>query len=390
LVDETNQANKAKSEFLANMSHEIRTPMNGVMGMLELLSDSDLSEANKEKVDIALNSSKSLLAVINEILDFSKIEAGKLKLDHIEFNVKDLFNEIYCVMRNLAETKGLELKIDTSGITHPIIKSDPLRLKQILLNLIGNAIKFTPDGKVSIKVHQTNNEEGFFLVCAIKDTGVGIKENKLNKVFDSFQQADNSTTRNFGGTGLGLSISKRLSILLKGSITVESEDKKGSIFTITVPIECIDINDEHLPQKINESPIPLWHNNVKILLVEDNRINQVVAIQALKNINLTCETTENGANALAKLKVSNKVGVPFTLILMDCQMPILDGYETTKRIRLGECGDNYKEIPIIAMTANAMKGDKEKCLSIGMDDYISKPVDKQAMLDVLKSWIPKQ
>ncbi|MDG1752664.1 MAG: ATP-binding protein, partial [Thalassotalea sp.] len=392
LVEEAEKSAQAKSEFLANMSHEIRTPINGVMGMLELLKQADLNAEHKEKVNIAFNSSKSLLEVVNEVLDYSKIEAGKLTLEQVEFDLINLLTETYHVMQNLAETKGLALILDTSAIKNRYIKSDPLRFKQILLNLIGNAVKFTEEGTVTVKA-EVNKKGGVdYLVCSIIDTGIGIEKDKLEDVFESFQQADSSTTRNFGGTGLGLSISKRLCQLLNGDIKVTSEEGQGSKFTITIPIEVVE---EIEGISVSETDFdllspPAWQNDIKILLVEDNRINQVVAIQVLESFNLTCDVAENGAVALAKLKVSLKIDTPYTCILMDCQMPTLDGYETTKRIRLGECGDSYKEVPIIAMTANAMEGDREKCISTGMNDYIAKPIEKHLMLGVLKQWLPER
>jgi signal transduction histidine kinase len=388
LVEDAKKADKAKSDFLANMSHEIRTPINGVMGMLELLTQEDLKIEHKEKINIAFNSSKSLLEVVNEVLDYSKIEAGKLTLEHVEFDIINLLTEIYQVTQNLAQTKGLTLVLDTSSIHNRHVKSDPLRFKQILLNLIGNAVKFTREGEVIIKVEQIKKDNADYLICSITDTGVGIEKSKLTEVFDSFKQADTSTTRNFGGTGLGLSISKRLCQLLKGNIQVVSEVNQGSKFTITIPVELINELDAS-QKEVELLTTPAWQKDIRILLVEDNRINQVVAIQILESFNLTCDVAENGAIALAKLKVSLKINIPYTCVLMDCQMPTLDGYEATKRIRLGECGDSYKNIPIIAMTANAMEGDREKCISTGMNDYIAKPIEKHLMLGVLKKWLPE-
>lgn len=388
LLEEAKKNEQAKSQFLANMSHEIRTPINGVMGMLELLTQADLEAEHKEKIDIAFNSSKSLLEVVNEVLDYSKIEAGKLTLEQVEFDLVGLLTETYQVIENLAKNKGITSILDTSAIKNRHIKSDPLRIKQVLLNLIGNAIKFTKKGNVTIRVKQVKQSDSEYLIFSITDTGVGIEKEKLTEVFESFQQADSSTTRNFGGTGLGLSISKRLCQLLKGDINVTSVVGQGSEFTITIPIEVANASKAKVKEKPDCMLIPpVWKNDIKILLVEDNRINQVVALQVLESFNLTCDVAENGAIALAKLKVSLKIDIPYTCILMDCQMPTLDGYEATKRIRLGECGDYYKEIPIIAMTANAMEGDKEKCLSTGMSDYISKPIEKHIMLNALKKWL---
>ncbi|MDT0602031.1 ATP-binding protein [Thalassotalea castellviae] len=389
LLDEAKKANRTKSEFLANMSHEIRTPINGVMGMLELLQDAEMKTEYKEKINIAFTSSKILLDVVNEVLDYSKIEAGKLSLEYIEFDLINLFTEVFHTMENLANNKALSLTLDTDLIISRHVKSDPLRIKQILFNLIGNAIKFTEEGEIIVKAEQVHKANVDYLVCSIIDTGVGIDEDKLATVFESFQQADSSTTRNFGGSGLGLSISKQLSQLLKGDITVESVENQGSKFTVTIPLEIIeDFTFEST--ELDTTDIPKWQENTKILLVEDNRINQVVAIQLLKSFNLVCDVAENGAIAIAKLKLSLRIDTPYTCILMDCQMPTLDGYETTKRIRSGECGGLYKKIPIIAMTANAMTGDREKCLATGMNDFISKPIEREVMSKVLKSWISEK
>ncbi|MDO6446956.1 ATP-binding protein [Colwellia sp. 1_MG-2023] len=387
LLEESKKANKTKSEFLANMSHEIRTPINGVMGMLELLQQEDLEAEHKEKINIAFTSSKILLDVVNEVLDYSKIEAGKLSIENVEFNLVELLNEIYHTVENLARNKSLALILDTSAISHQHVKSDPLRIKQILLNLIGNAVKFTNEGQIIIKAEQIHKDKLDYFVCSIIDTGVGIDEGKLATVFESFQQADSSTTRNFGGSGLGLSISKQLSHLLNGNITVESKYHHGSTFTVSIPIELLSHSVENTAESISIQ-LPVWQANIKILLVEDNRINQVVAIQLLKSFNLNCDVADNGAIAIAKLKLSLKIDDPYTCILMDCQMPTLDGYETTKRIRSGECGGLYKNVPIIAMTANAMTGDREKCIATGMNDFIAKPIEKNIMLKVLKNWLP--
>mgnify|MGYP000067749805 FL=1 len=386
LLAEAKKANITKSEFLANMSHEIRTPINGVMGMLELLQQEDLEAEHKEKVTIAFTSSKILLDVVNEVLDYSKIEAGKLTIENVEFDLLKLLNEIYHTVENLAKNKGLGLKLDTSAISNQHVKSDPLRIKQILLNLIGNAVKFTEQGQIIIKAQQVRKQNTDYLVCSIIDTGVGISEDKLASVFESFQQADSSTTRNFGGSGLGLSISKQLSHLLNGNITVESRLHHGSTFTVSIPVEFLSQSISKTEELISVQ-LPVWQDNIKILLVEDNRINQVVAIQLLKSFNLSCDVADNGAIAIAKLKLSLKIDNPYTCILMDCQMPTLDGYEATKRIRSGECGGLYKKVPIIAMTANAMTGDREKCIATGMNDFIAKPIEKNVMLSVLKKWL---
>jgi len=400
LADEAKRANQAKSEFLANMSHEIRTPMNGIFGMLELLNNDVLTQGQHDKVNVALSSSKNLLKIINDVLDFSKIEAGKLTFESIDFSLVAMLEEVTNVMRNLAENKSIRLVLDTTQVSTLIVKSDPFRIKQVILNIIGNAIKFTESGEIYIKALIIKKDKNLLFICSITDTGLGIDKNNINAIFHSFNQADTSTTRHFGGTGLGLSISKRLCNLMNGDITVTSELGVGSCFTISLPLTMSKkeikrlaassasnnegmISDDDLPEPTS----PLWSPETKILLVEDNRINQVVAIQILKHFNLSCDIADNGSEALAKLKLSSHVNFPYTIVLMDCQMPIMDGYEATINIRSGECGEHHKHIPIIAMTANAMTGDRDKCLEVGMNDYFTKPINQEAILAILQKWI---
>ncbi|NQZ89656.1 MAG: response regulator [Colwellia sp.] len=400
LADEARTANQAKSEFLANMSNEIRTPMNGVFGMLELLNNDILTEGQHEKVNVALKSSKNLLRIINDILDFSKIEAGKLTFESIDFSLVAMLEEVTNVMRNLAENKSISLVLDTTQVTTLIVKSDPFRIKQVILNIIGNAIKFTESGEIYIKASIIKKDKNLLFTCSITDTGIGIDKMNINAIFHSFSQADTSTTRDYRGTGLGLSISKRLCNMMNGDITVTSELGVGSCFTISLPLTMSKkeikrlaafsasnnegmISDDNLPEPTS----PLWSPETKILLVEDNRINQVVAIQILKHFNLSCDTADNGSEALAELKLSSHVNFPYTIVLMDCQMPIMDGYEATINIRSGECGEHHQHIPIIAMTANAMTGDRDKCLEVGMNDYFTKPINQEAILAILQKWI---
>jgi signal transduction histidine kinase/CheY-like chemotaxis protein len=399
LVDEAKSASRAKSDFLANMSHEIRTPMNGVFGMLELLSHESLTKEQHEKINLALSSSENLLKIINDILDFSKIEAGKLVLENIDFDLNELLEEVVEVMKTLADDKSIKLVLDTSEITLGLVKSDPLRIKQVIFNLVGNAIKFTDSGEVSIQASVLKTDEGCLFSCEIRDTGVGIAQDKINSIFSSFNQADTSTTRNFGGTGLGLSISKRLCELLEGEITVVSQLGIGSCFTISIPLSISSpdkkamgpAKDEQHEGKVTvnqkDTSIPKWSSNTKILLVEDNEINQMVAESVLDHFNLSCDVARHGEEALEKLKSSNKQEPPYTLVLMDCQMPIMDGYEATINIRRGDCGQEYQQIPIVAMTANALAKDKEKCLGVGMSDYFTKPIEHGVMLNILKKWV---
>lgn len=535
-------ANKAKSEFLANMSHEIRTPMNGVLGMLNLLSQDDMKAQHREYVGYAKASANSLLILINDILDFSKIEAGKLKLEHIDFNLRQLVDDVSKSMALRSSEKNIELVLDTTQITDSNVKGDPGRLRQILTNLVGNAIKFTDHGEIVIKaeLNETPNNDLMFR-CAISDTGIGISSDKLEHLFDSFTQADGSTTRKYGGTGLGLSISKKLSILMEGDIFVQSRLNYGSTFTVEVKLKSssksspilpdinisklnilvvddnqtnskvlqdqlsiwgtrpsvandsedalvilnssvsdgkktffdlalIDmqmpnINGAELGKQIRKNPAfknmklfmmtsmsrsvdgsyysdngfqayftkPLTTNDLvgalsiatdktsaleyhqslfttssinrfqandridsvsvtsikpkpRVLIVEDNKINQLVAINLLEGFGFVVELATNGLEAIDILKKNSDTRT-FDLVLMDCQMPVMDGYEATNEIRKGHAGNVNSEIPIIAVTANAMVGDKEQCLLAEMNDYVSKPLDVDELNKVISKWL---
>jgi len=526
-VVETKEANKIKGEFLASMSHEIRTPMNGVLGMLSLLEKTMQSDEQHHFTKMASNSAKSLLVLINDILDFSKIEAGKLDIEAIDFNIESLFAEFSETVSFKLDTNHTELILDLDFDHYQYVKGDPGRIRQILHNLVGNAIKFTPNGEVLVAASITPCENHLTLKCEIKDTGIGIEESEISNLFSLFTQVDSSTTRRYGGTGLGLAIVKQLCELMDGRINVASKVGQGSIFsfqlllekssTKATPLRPLDLNNkkvlivddnetcryifqrqlephgvkvtqaaggslalEELSKNINQpfdaalidmqmpdmdgkvlgklirenkafdmtklilctsmtnkgdaklfkelgfqgyipkpatardicsalnavihekstAELPMvtrhslrdpTHASISlyghILLVEDNRINQMVAKKHLENLGLKVSIANHGQEALDLLKSQDNER-KYSLIIMDCQMPILDGYQATKAIRADDAGILNSRIKIIAMTANAMAGDKEKCLAAGMDDYLSKPIDAQKLADKLEKYLP--
>lgn len=382
----------AKSQFLASMSHEIRTPMNGVMGMLQLLEHSALNDSQRNNVSIAQNSANSLLSLINDILDFSKIEAGKMDFENIAFDLRHEMDVFIKIMVFKAQEKGLDLILDTTQLPpQGMIISDPGRLRQIVTNLVSNAIKFTTKGKITLTLAlKTEDPTHGRLYIDVTDTGIGIAQEKIESLFEMFTQADGSTTRQYGGTGLGLAIVKKLSKLMGGTVSATSTIDEGSTFSVNILVELADPSIVNKKQKDSKSPIidqenPQWPSNTKILLVDDDPVNQMVAEELLKVIGLDTHTASNGAHALEILaQIQDK---SYTLIFMDCQMPVMDGYEATSAIRNAKAGEQYKNIPIIAMTANAMAGDREKCLLWGMNDYISKPIDINELQSALEKWI---
>ena len=368
-----------KENFLTNMSHEIRTPMNAVIGFTDLLDNTGLNEQQKQYVQAIKISGRNLMTIINDILDYSRLESGRIVIEEIPFSVKETFTSLNVLIQQKAQEKGLALKFDTSNNIPETLVGDPTRLMQILLNLTDNAIKFTQSGAISITAHLQKHAEGFATIeFRVQDTGEGIAPDKLSMIFERFTQARAETSRRYGGTGLGLSIVKNLVELQEGKISVQSEMNKGSafIFDITYGLPKGTVNAPATEAK-SETPIVKLNRTLRILLAEDNKMNQMLATIVLKKFDFETDIAENG-----KIAVDMMQEKQYDIILMDMQMPEMDGYEATRIIR-EELKNN---IPIIALTAHAMSDEKEKCLALGMNDYISKPFDAQDLYKRITSF----
>ncbi len=368
-------AERSKSQFLANMSHEIRTPLNGILGMTEILTDKITDVESKEYLKIIQNCGKSLLVLINDVLDFSKIEAGKLDLEFREFNVHELIEECILLFK-VSTDKNINLKFEFEPDTPKWIKSDPIRIKQILDNYLSNAVKFTKQGDIKVYLsHEYSNDERKLLKFSVKDSGIGISHENQQKLFKRFSQVDASDTRLYGGTGLGLSISKKLAVLLGGDVSVTSELGSGSEFNFTISYENINSSSPQIMALENKNT---EFEKINILLVEDNIVNQKVASNFLKKLGMDIQVANNGNEAIDLVESNH-----FDLVFMDCQMPELDGFEATRKIKrtLG------KDAPlIIALTASSMKEDIERCFSAGMDDFLSKPLSLNSLIEVLNKY----
>lgn len=382
-AEELMRAQKAKEQFLANISHEIRTPINGIAGMASLLSQNPTKEEQRTYLSAIKSAADNLKVIINDILDLASIESGKLQLEKIGFNLNDLLHSLIDAYGVQSSEKGVKLSYTLAEDTNKVFIGDPVRLNQILINLISNAIKFTYTGTIHVSVKTEKiKDETYRLRFDITDTGIGIPKNKLQTIFESFTQADASVTRKYGGTGLGLTIVKQLIELQKGSIRVISEENVGSTFTFTISYQLgkTEFFDE---AKLSKPKFNSQLKNASVLLVEDNDINRLYASSILKMWGCHYETAENGVVALEKIRNNS-----FDVILMDIQMPVMDGFETTKAIRKGDPLKN--NVPIIALTANATQKDFEKCIAAGMNDCITKPFTQDDLLKTLTKYLGKK
>ncbi|MHC4742894.1 MAG: ATP-binding protein [Planctomycetota bacterium] len=385
MAKEAQEASESKSQFLANMSHEIRTPMNGILGFADVLIEEDMDEQHKKYVKIIRDCGRELLVLINDILDFSKIEANKLATEIASCSLADLLNSVESLMRPKALEKGLELRVvETPGLPAQI-RTDPVRLRQCLVNLVGNAIKFTEKGHVHIIPSIYEEKQQAYIHFDIEDTGIGIPKDKLDTVFEVFTQADGSHTRKYGGSGLGLTITKRLSEILGGRLTVTSTEGKGSTFSLVLPVgvgngaegflDRYNLADA-LKREPDKSAEAVFFG--KVLVAEDSVTNQKLIELLLKRLGLKVTMVEDGLQALEAVRTHD-----FDMIFMDMQMPNMNGYEATKAMR-----SEGIATPVIALTANVMKGDDIKCFAAGCDEFIGKPLDRKKMLEVIGKYLP--
>lgn len=409
-LEELERASRSKSEFITNVSHEIRTPMTAILGYAEEIEEESASLPDKttDAIRSIRNNGELLLHIINDILDLSKIEAGVLQLEELACRPSALLDDIQSLLGPRAEKKGLSLEIEMNGPIPTSVASDPMRLRQILINLVGNAIKFTLTGgiRVAASFETSAGDAPSTLTLAVRDTGIGIEADELSKIFEPFAQADNSLTRQFGGTGLGLAISQRLAKMLGGNITLVSTAGKGSTFTLTIPCQEVDSQDDAesataCEYRVSASPAREAANteagstrskrhaknaldfpplDCRVLLVEDGPDNQRIVMALMKKFGATVTLAENGSEAINAIAEAESTANEFDIVLMDMQMPVLDGYDATKRLR----ARGYDK-PIIALTAHAMSDDRQKCLDAGCDDYDTKPINRKRLYERIAS-----
>lgn len=366
--EEAETANEAKSRFLANMSHEIRTPLNGILGMGELLTAEQLTERQGEMLDTVLDSGRVLLRIVDDVLDLSKLQAGEFRLHQEPVVLDRLLRDTLKLFEGLAAVKGLTLTLGLPDTLPPAVMTDPVRLRQIISNLLGNAVKFTESGSVRISVAGPNDEQRWRI--SVIDTGIGIGKDAVEDIFGAFRQVEDAANRRFGGTGLGLAISRQLAVMLGGDIDVTSEPGRGSRFTVELPMPAVQSVDV---AEISSAPEPTSVQGSRVLVVEDNPVNARVAVAMLEHSHCLVEHVDRAALALQRLDEST-----FDIVLMDCQMPEMDGLEATRRIRSAGI-----RLPVVGLTANAMPEDRRRCIDAGMDDYLAKPYTRRQLVDIL-------